>query len=352
MPKSNRIAAGTIGTTPRPNENPTSRSARNRITPDAASNPNALPPPITTPCTCSTRFPGRSRSVSRVPGAPPRTSTPATHGRAGSTTVHPVIARLSVQCPTRIPGTSVIDPASTGARLPGARSLRPRCVVTPSPADAARPSRPRRLVPFIRVFDSRATARGVYVRTNPRAPPILDQRNSPFNATAALDTIASAQHAPPTLTRGAHDSLCPATQNGPRSSVRRVSPTPSAVRSSRSSRRRSSSPPRPAVAIPRATFACASPSRRPKKATCPPTTSSARSIAPSEAAKAASCPRSPTRATAPPVRPSSSTSPPTTGTAPSPRCATSSPRRRQPRRVRLRRLELREPRRHHRHPKR
>ena len=46
------------------------------ITPLAASSPKALPPANTIACTCSTRLDGSSRSVSRVPGADPRTATP------------------------------------------------------------------------------------------------------------------------------------------------------------------------------------------------------------------------------------------------------------------------------------
>ena len=62
-----------------------------------------------------TSVPGRRRSVSRVPGAPPRTSTPPTAPFSQRTTVQPVAARRSVQCPTRMPGTSVM--ASRSGRL-------------------------------------------------------------------------------------------------------------------------------------------------------------------------------------------------------------------------------------------
>src|SRR5262249_25434884 len=46
--------------------------------------------------------------VSRVPGAPPRTSTAATAGRSGSTTVVPVRTRASSALPTLMPSTSVM----------------------------------------------------------------------------------------------------------------------------------------------------------------------------------------------------------------------------------------------------
>src|SRR5262249_37328919 len=55
-------------------------------------------------------LPGSSRSVSRVPGAAPRTSTPATAPSGPQRiTVHPVRATLSWAWPTLIPRTSVIE---------------------------------------------------------------------------------------------------------------------------------------------------------------------------------------------------------------------------------------------------
>ena len=54
---------------------------------------------------------GRSRSVSRVPGAPPRTSQPPTAPDSQRTTVQPVAESTSVWCPTRMPSTSVMEPA-------------------------------------------------------------------------------------------------------------------------------------------------------------------------------------------------------------------------------------------------
>ena len=59
---------------------------------EAAANPNALPPLSRTACTSLTRAVGRSRSVSRVPGAEPRTSTPPTAPSSQMTTVQPVAA--------------------------------------------------------------------------------------------------------------------------------------------------------------------------------------------------------------------------------------------------------------------
>ncbi len=110
VPRSNSTAAGTIGTrTPEsPTSNPIPRSSSQPITPSAAARPKALPPVRSTASTCSTSMPGRSRSVSRVPGAPPRTSPDPTVPGGQSTTVQPVRPTGSVQCPTRIPGMRVI----------------------------------------------------------------------------------------------------------------------------------------------------------------------------------------------------------------------------------------------------
>src|SRR5262245_32153608 len=83
------------------------------MTPAAVSNPKALPPERTIACTLSTVLIGFRRSVSRVPGAEPRTSTPATAPVSYRTTVQPVGLRDSVKCPTLIPSTSVIQLIAT-----------------------------------------------------------------------------------------------------------------------------------------------------------------------------------------------------------------------------------------------
>src|SRR5580700_7522926 len=57
-------------------------------------------------CARSVTVPGRSPSVLIVPGAPPRTSTPATAPPGASSTVHPVRPRSSVQCPADTPAGS------------------------------------------------------------------------------------------------------------------------------------------------------------------------------------------------------------------------------------------------------
>src|SRR5690606_21489778 len=51
---------------------------------------------------------GGWRAYSLVPGAAPRTPAVATLGSGNTTTVHPVSASRSVQCPTRTPGIAVI----------------------------------------------------------------------------------------------------------------------------------------------------------------------------------------------------------------------------------------------------
>ena len=69
----------------------------------------ADPPDNTTALTLSTMFSDRSRSVSRVPGAPPRCDTPPTAPAPSTiTTVQPVGRPGIVYCPTLMPGTAVI----------------------------------------------------------------------------------------------------------------------------------------------------------------------------------------------------------------------------------------------------
>src|SRR6266516_1121210 len=70
------------------------------ITPWAAARPKALPPVSSTAATSSTWALGSSRSVSRVPGPPPRTLTLATLPRGGRITVQPVRPSGSLQWPT------------------------------------------------------------------------------------------------------------------------------------------------------------------------------------------------------------------------------------------------------------
>src|SRR6266545_7337199 len=97
IPRSNSAAPGTMGTTATPAGNPIPRSSRYRMTPAAAPKPNALPPARRTPCTSLTNIPGRSRSVSLVAGAPPRTSPDPTVPGGHNTTVQPVRPRGSVE---------------------------------------------------------------------------------------------------------------------------------------------------------------------------------------------------------------------------------------------------------------
>ena len=78
------------------------------MTPAAASRPKAEPPDRTTASTVSTVFSGASRSVSRVPGAPPMTWTAATAGSSQTTTVTPDFSVASSALPTLRPATSVM----------------------------------------------------------------------------------------------------------------------------------------------------------------------------------------------------------------------------------------------------
>ena len=110
--RSNSTAAGTMGTRPTPTSSPIPCSSSQRMAPLAASRPQALPPDSMTACTCCTRLEGCSRSVSRVPGAAPRTSQPPTAPPRASTTVQPVGRRASVWWPTSMPCTRVMEPGS------------------------------------------------------------------------------------------------------------------------------------------------------------------------------------------------------------------------------------------------
>ena len=115
-----------MGTTPYGVGKPIFRSSRYRMTPDAASRPNALPPASTMAWTWSTRLRGFSRSVSRVPGAEPRTSTPATAPPSARTTVQPVGLDSSVCWPTLRPATAVRP-----------RSLEPLMICPPAATTSA-----------------------------------------------------------------------------------------------------------------------------------------------------------------------------------------------------------------------
>ncbi|BAF55429.1 hypothetical protein cgR_2421 [Corynebacterium glutamicum R] len=105
--KSKITAPGTIGTIGPSGRTgkPIPRFSRAVITPSAAANPNAEPPHNTTACACCTELCGSRRSVSLVPGPPPRTSTPANAPLGAMTTEQPVSP--FVTWPKRKPGTSI-----------------------------------------------------------------------------------------------------------------------------------------------------------------------------------------------------------------------------------------------------
>jgi hypothetical protein len=94
--RSKITAPGTIGTTRLGSVGsitmPAPFSSSQRITPSAAARPKALPPVSRIASIWRTVFIGSSRSVSRVPGPPPRTSTAATAPPGTRTTVQPVAA--------------------------------------------------------------------------------------------------------------------------------------------------------------------------------------------------------------------------------------------------------------------
>src|SRR5215218_1777027 len=108
MTTSKRTAAETRGMRATPTSRPMPFSSRKRTTPSAAASPNALPPVRRRACVPRKAPMGPRRSVSRVPGEEPRTSTPtmAPSGFSKRTAVQPVVPSLSVAWPTRMPGTS------------------------------------------------------------------------------------------------------------------------------------------------------------------------------------------------------------------------------------------------------
>ena len=83
------MAEGTIGTIASAMATPRPRSFNHRMTPSAADSPKAEPPERQMASIRSTRQDGSSRSVSRVPGAPPRTSPEAIDGVSHNTTLTP-----------------------------------------------------------------------------------------------------------------------------------------------------------------------------------------------------------------------------------------------------------------------
>ena len=107
--KSNRQALTTMGTSALSTGKPMPRSASSSMTPVDDAKPNALPPESTTACTDSIMFSGLSKSVSRVAGPPPRTSTPQTAPAGATSTVQPVPIRGSSAWAVRKAGRSAIE---------------------------------------------------------------------------------------------------------------------------------------------------------------------------------------------------------------------------------------------------
>src|SRR5262249_26465094 len=91
-PGSNRIADVTMGAiVPFPTGMPRPWLSRHVATPSDAARPYALPPLSVTAWTVPTAFSDFRRSVSRVPGAPPRCVTPPVAPPRAMTTVVPVM---------------------------------------------------------------------------------------------------------------------------------------------------------------------------------------------------------------------------------------------------------------------
>ena len=106
--KSNTHAPETMGTTPTPTSSPMPLRSSSSATPQDAARPYADPPERTTALRVWTVSSGRRRSVSRVAGAPPRTSTPPVAPLGHTMTVQPVPALALVVCAAKIPGIWVM----------------------------------------------------------------------------------------------------------------------------------------------------------------------------------------------------------------------------------------------------
>ena len=127
-------------------------SSSHRITPIAASSPYALPPDSVIALTICTLFTGLSTSVSRVPGAPPRTSTPPVVSSFTMMAVQPVGRSVSVKCPTFTPSTAVIvmlPPLTEFVAAAGGGDTLRDCASMPADAATVADNDARRIVNFI-----------------------------------------------------------------------------------------------------------------------------------------------------------------------------------------------------------
>ena len=102
------MAAGTIGRRQVPREKPRSSSYIHDTTASPDARPCTEPPDRHMASILSIMQVGSSKSVSRVPGAAPRTSPEAVAPFSGKITVTPLRALSSWALPTVIPSTSVI----------------------------------------------------------------------------------------------------------------------------------------------------------------------------------------------------------------------------------------------------
>src|SRR5690606_20942140 len=139
-------ALGTRGTRATEAALPRPRSSRKRRQPSAAPWPKEEPPVRRMPCTAPPRTPGRSASAWRSEAPPPPTSTPPIAWPSKRTTVQPVPAARSVACPTRTPGTSVMEVRasstgrSRGAGAPPPVGARGRPTGSPAPIGGLQPA--------------------------------------------------------------------------------------------------------------------------------------------------------------------------------------------------------------------
>src|SRR6185369_7090676 len=174
-------------------------AARPELKSGRAAPPHRPASAYTAALTISTMFSGLSRSVSRVPGAPPRcvtlAPTPWPFVPSASTTVAPVESG-TVKCPTRMPGTSVMALLGPGTwAAPG--------VVHPDTADRTDTTTAQRVLDFMSSLRScsncvdngerarsRLGARDAALASREFRSALLEERGEPFLVVVAGDRQA------------------------------------------------------------------------------------------------------------------------------------------------------------------
>ena len=148
--RSNRIAAGTIGTFPTPTGKPIPFSSRYRITPVAASRPKADPPERRTAWTCCTRVHGIEQVGLARPGRPAAHVHPAHGPRLGhdhGASRRPPRVREVTHPQPRDVGQAPADTPSGGAPASPARAPEGQAIESPAARAAEKRRRSISLIP-------------------------------------------------------------------------------------------------------------------------------------------------------------------------------------------------------------